>query len=197
MQQRKGFTVVELVVVVVVIAILLTMGVLGLRSMQAGTRDREREADIAAIQAYLETIYQREIRATDGTLLKPAGAYPAHVSGNASSGKMSEAYFDQIFAGLQQPVRTGPMPQEQFISAKNGTFGINPITSPSLLVNRASNYPGNQVAGRPNGAYIYFAHNGAGTSCDGVGASCRRYILLYHLETKEPGRWQVVEGERL
>ncbi len=192
-----GFTVVELVIVMLVIAILLTIGALSLRHMQSSTRDREREADIQAIQNYLEDIYPKEIRDTMGVLLKPAGAYPAHVSGVSGTSKMTDSQFAYVFNDLSAAVKKGPLSQEEFVPAKNGSLGVATITSPVNLINQSNNYSASQQPGRPNGAYVYYANNGPGTNCDTAGAACRRYILLYHMETVAPNTWKVVEGKRL
>ena len=56
MNRRLGFTVVELTVVIVVMAILLTLGTLGLRTLQADSRDKERDADVNTISMKIENI---------------------------------------------------------------------------------------------------------------------------------------------
>ena len=62
MIKRKGFTVIELVIAITVIIILLGIGTVGFRSSKVRYRDREREADVQAIAAYLEKIYPKEIK---------------------------------------------------------------------------------------------------------------------------------------
>ena len=76
MSIRRGFTIVELMIVIVIMAILLVVGVVMFRGYQANTRDKERESDVMALAAYLESIYPIEIKyAYD--VIKPAGEYPA------------------------------------------------------------------------------------------------------------------------
>ena len=55
----RGFTVVELVVVMVIMAVLLTLGVASYNSYQVNVRDSERLADINAIAKGLEARYDR------------------------------------------------------------------------------------------------------------------------------------------
>ncbi len=55
--RRRGFTIVELVIVITIMAILLTLGVVNLRSAQANARDTERKTDIESIAQHLETYY--------------------------------------------------------------------------------------------------------------------------------------------
>lgn len=79
MRVRRGFTVVELVIVLAIMAILLVAGFVSFRSYQMNARDKERESDVAAIQMYLEGIYPQEIRDNNGNVIKEAGTYPAAV----------------------------------------------------------------------------------------------------------------------
>ena len=75
-QGGRGFTIVELAVVIIVMGLLLVLAVVSFRGVQAAARDKERQADVQSAASYLESIYQREIR--DGTtVLKPAGEYPS------------------------------------------------------------------------------------------------------------------------
>lgn len=57
---RRGFTVLEIVVTLVVISVLLTVGIYTAMSGQSTYRDRERQADIKAISIALEDYYKRE-----------------------------------------------------------------------------------------------------------------------------------------
>lgn len=55
--KRSGFTVVELVITITIMAILLTLGVIGLRSTQMNARDSERKGDVENIVTYFESFY--------------------------------------------------------------------------------------------------------------------------------------------
>ena len=67
MKERRGFTIVEVMIVIVIMAILLVIGTVLFRGYQSNARDKEREADVAAIQAYLESIYPMELDTTPGS----------------------------------------------------------------------------------------------------------------------------------
>lgn len=54
---RRGFTIIELVIVITIMAILMTMGVVNFRSSQANARDTQRKTDIESIAQHLETYY--------------------------------------------------------------------------------------------------------------------------------------------
>lgn len=195
--KRLGFTAIELLIVIAIMAILLTLGVVSFRNYQAHTRDKERMADIHSIQNYLESIYPREIRAADGTLLKAAGGYPAHHSGFYGAGRMTQAQFDMIFDGLGDPAKRGPAANEALIPAHRGVIaGSRDITNPGNAFTYAANYATHKATGRNGGAYIYFANNGSGTNCDGAGSACRRYLIMYHLETDAGHTWKIVESKR-
>ncbi|MDO5344092.1 MAG: prepilin-type N-terminal cleavage/methylation domain-containing protein [Candidatus Saccharibacteria bacterium] len=197
--KRLGFTVIELLIVIAIMAILLTLGVVSFRNYQAHTRDKERMADIQAIQNYLESIYPQEVRAADGTLLKAAGGYPAHYSGRSGPEKLTQAQFEKIFDGLGDAAKRGPSlaAGEAFLPAYQGILaGGKSINSTADAFHYASDYENNMAAGKKGGAYIYFANNGPATNCDGRESLCRRYIILYHLETEDGGQWKVAEGKR-
>ncbi len=77
MYARRGFTVVELVVVMVIMAILLTLATFSISKYQANARDSERNADIASIARGLETRYKEgNPRATAVLAKTGAGTYP-------------------------------------------------------------------------------------------------------------------------
>lgn len=193
--QRRGFTIIELMIVIAIIAILLVLGTLGLRGYTAHVRDKEREADIAAIQQYLESIYPQEIRDSSGTIIKPAGSYPAHVFNLSDGDAVSEEDFMAMFADLRDDVKKGPSDREVFISANAGIMtGGRHISVAADIVRYQQDYRAYRPQGRPNGAYIYFAKHYNGSKCTQRGDECRQYSLMYHLETKDPSRWQVAEG---
>jgi prepilin-type N-terminal cleavage/methylation domain-containing protein len=55
MQRQKGFTLIELMIVIAIIAILATLGVTNFSSALRRARDAKRQSDIVAIQKALET----------------------------------------------------------------------------------------------------------------------------------------------
>ena len=52
-----AFTIVELVIVITIMGILITLGVINMRSSQANGRDAERKTDIETIAQHLESYY--------------------------------------------------------------------------------------------------------------------------------------------
>lgn len=57
LSDRKGFTLVELMIVIAVIAILATLGLVGFRSAQQSARDTQRLNNIRGMQAALECYF--------------------------------------------------------------------------------------------------------------------------------------------
>lgn len=94
MHTRRGFTVVELVVVMVIMAIILAIGGLSINSSRANARDTERTTDIEVLARGLETRYSRGKINSDVTAV-PAyvtpGTYPSineinHIIGQSVAG---------------------------------------------------------------------------------------------------------------
>ena len=78
MDQRRGFTIVELIIVMAIMVILLMLSVLSISKNQANARDAQRNSDIAAIANGLETRYRqgnRFVTSSTGSYITP-GSYP-------------------------------------------------------------------------------------------------------------------------
>ena len=115
MQNRRGFTIVELVVVMAIMAILLTLAVLSISKNQANARDAKRNADVAAIANGLETRFKegdRFVTASSGNYVA-SGSYPDIqemafvVKGTTSSAITAAAppngnYIDDILPGAKK-----------------------------------------------------------------------------------------------
>lgn len=68
---NKGFTIVELLIVITIMGILLVLGVVNLRGTQANARDEERTGDAQTIASYLESFYSQ------GNTTYLPGEYPS------------------------------------------------------------------------------------------------------------------------
>lgn len=71
--KRRGFTIVEIVVVITAIAILAGIGMVSYSAMQVRARDTERTADIDVMSAALETYYERFGKYPDTTTMSGSG----------------------------------------------------------------------------------------------------------------------------
>ena len=79
--KRRGFTIIELMVVIAVMGALLILNVVNLRGTQISARDAERKTDIETLASHLETFY------TSGSDTTPTvGRYPSTtlISGTTS-----------------------------------------------------------------------------------------------------------------
>ncbi len=54
---KRGFTIVELIIVITIMGILIVLGVVNLNSSQVNARDAERKSDVETIAAALESVY--------------------------------------------------------------------------------------------------------------------------------------------
>ncbi len=57
---RRGFTVVELLIIITIMGILLTLAVVNLNTTQANGRDSERKTDVENIALHLESYYRNQ-----------------------------------------------------------------------------------------------------------------------------------------
>lgn len=76
MKRIRGFTVVELVVVMTIMAILLTLGFVSLNASQVNARNMERGTDIEAIAKGLEARYVRSNISANASYINK-GSYPS------------------------------------------------------------------------------------------------------------------------
>jgi prepilin-type N-terminal cleavage/methylation domain-containing protein len=112
---RRGFTIVEIIVVLTAMAILLTLGTVGLQGVLANGRDSERAADINTIARGLE---ERYLRGNAYINAGPAkGSYPSinemrHMDGNTVSGytptQVSGGYLTKGLPGTSLSSFTNP-----------------------------------------------------------------------------------------
>lgn len=68
----RGFTVVEILVTLVIMTVLLTLGVVGMRSTLANARDAERQEDISVLARGFELYYKRGLNGNT------QGSYPSY-----------------------------------------------------------------------------------------------------------------------
>ena len=72
---KRGFTIVELIIIITVMGILLVLGVVNLSSSQVNARDAERKSDIETIAMHLETFYNFGTDYNSGN--QATGRYPS------------------------------------------------------------------------------------------------------------------------
>lgn len=178
---RRGFTVIELVIVIVIMGILLTLAVVNLNNSQANARDAERMSDAESIAVMLEAFYRNastESTSTPGTYV--GKVYPP------TSVLSSESTFKAAFPDADPKILRTP---------------DVPISQPMRLVPATNNYNAMNLTPMPGeGAtdfYVYQPLRADGTLCTTFIESnpCRKFNLYYRQETN--GNWwpMVIESK--
>lgn len=156
MRHQRGFTLVELVIVIAIMGILLVLAVVNLRSSQASARDYDRKTDIDNIMRGLEGFY---INGANNA------RYPSNYISNPTTSDdfVQGALRDIDIKSLQAPGAAAGT--RSLISATNTdetTSGIRPLPSTT--------------------EYVYQPFQPDGSLCTLVSQECRRYNIFYRLE---------------
>lgn len=80
-KQSKGFTIVELLIVIVVIAILATLVIVTFTGIQQKARDSQRQTDINALDSHLEAYYAQNGSYPSLAVLTSTGWISANMKG--------------------------------------------------------------------------------------------------------------------
>lgn len=163
---QRGFTIVELIIVITIIGILLVLGVVNLRGSQANARDVERKADVQAIALNLESFY------TIGS--STIGRYPS----NGIIGQETTILPDIDPKSLVAPgVNITPNPP--------GTQTIR-VPDSSLITATCSSTCVQTPAGvtpQPTvDQYVYQPLQSDGNLCINGSQECRKFNIYYRLE---------------
>lgn len=185
MQTRRGFTIVELVVVMVIMTILLTISGLTLGSSRAKSRDTERATDTEAIARGLELRYAQG-KINTGITTTPswvaAGAYPgtdemSHIMGNSVSG-----FTPAQIVGGYGPIALPGTTINSFSppTVTSGSYGGFTLSTCSIAVENLSS--GSCLDGLvTKGTYVYEPINASGALCAQSG--CVRFNLYWRNES--------------
>lgn len=184
MLNRRGFTVVELVVVMVIMAILLVLAGLSLSKSQANARDAERKSDTEVLARGFEARYtQGKLNAavTTAPSYVKAGTYPStdemrHITGQSVSGFIPV----QITGGYGPTALPGTSLDAFAPPNVSGYSGLT-LSTCSTSVEDTTGYC-LQNATTPS-AYVYEPINASGGLCVNDAAGCVRFNLYWRLET--------------
>lgn len=152
--RAAGFTVVELIITMAIVAILLTLGVVNLRSSEVSGRDADRKGDVSNTALFLETIY------TNGTESQPSarGSYPP------TSAVANSSNVDDWFAGFELKNLRAP-------GVDTSSLSITPATNAVQTISGVTPQP-------TTSTYVYQPIDGTGALCTTAG-SCRKFTIYY------------------
>jgi prepilin-type N-terminal cleavage/methylation domain-containing protein len=162
MSRQRGFTLIEILVVVVIMGILLLLSVVNLRSTQAQARDQERISDVSNIARHFEGLYSSGATSTSG-YQGVAGAYP------------DKSTVDTALSSTDPTTTLGP------IDVKN--LRAPNVASPTLSLSTAT-IIGTQAPTASQYIYVPYAFDNTGTEvlCTDTSLSCRRFEIYYRTE---------------
>lgn len=156
---QRGFTIVELIVVIVILGIVMSLAVVSVINSQVGARDAEREEDVQAIARQMEQIYNNS---TFGTVV--LSSYPGTL----------QVFFltNEIQDGLDRRALYSPNPPE------DGSYSLKPAGNASENPENITPKPGAN-----NDIYVYQPLRADGSLCESTGIVaheiCVRFNLYY------------------
>lgn len=159
---RRGFTIIELIIVITIMGILLVVGVANLRSSQATARDDQRASDVQAIAANLEQYYNTG----NATLSLSPGTYLSTTSWNGSNTSLLSVLPDMDPKSIVAPGQTSSyssfVPATCSGACSQTTAGV----SPQPTIN----------------TFVYQPLQQSGNLCTNVSQGCQKFNIFYMLE---------------
>lgn len=164
--KRRGFTIIELIIVISIMTILLVLGVVNMSASQANGRDQERKIDIDTIALNLEGYYTN---GTDGS--SRVNTYPSIdlMSGASATSTQMATLRDIDLKSLVAPGAPDSSTTSLVVATNNTqtTAGVLPQPADSKSQNQ----------------YIYQPLKADGSLCSLSSQECRKFNLFYKTET--------------
>lgn len=159
MSKNKGFTIIEVIIVVVMMGILLTLGVVSLLGSQVQARDKAREGHIQTIAQNLEKYYTSGLNGSSDPLYR----YPS--TAMFSGGPIDLTLVDLDMKVLCDPSAASPCTSSFVPATNNNENPASVAPQPS-----SSNY-----------VYVYQPLTRTGALCTGTN-ECIKFNLYYYKE---------------
>jgi len=158
----KGFTLIEILIVVAIIAILASIVIVGLGPAQQSGRDARRVADLQSMRNGLQLYYNK------------CGFYPGTSSCGVSSPGNSWSAFKETLAGSGIGLSASNLPSDPS-SNRSYAYGYSTDYSSYVLSAKLEN-PNNAVFVGYNApvttGYTWTTDTGASTNCDATSTYC-------------------------
>ena len=164
--KARGFTVVELLIVIIIMAILLTLAVVNVRSTQANARDTERHVDVENIATALESFYTKTIDGYSQT-------YP---------GTMLTQYY------LTSSINPNPL-LDSLDHKSLRAPGVSDEDSASLVMATNATQNPSSVSPQPTTqgtTYVYQPVDNNGALCIIRSSNCVKFAIYYRTEKDTP-----------
>jgi len=157
---HRGFTIVELIVIITAMSIILILGVVNLASSQASARDSERKTDVETIAMHLDTYYKS---GDDNSTT--IGRYPSTFLVKDLI-TMKSMLRDIDIKSITAP--NAASPTVTFIASTNA--GVITQTTAAVTPQPATNQ------------YVYQPIQSNGTLCTLESQDCRKFNIYYRTE---------------
>lgn len=186
MPKSRGFSIVELVVVMVIMGILIVLGVVNVTKSQVNARDKERDTDISNITKGLETRYQRGNPVVSASYVK-SGSYPSvneilHAEGkNPDSANLPNTGTIYITSLLPGADTASFYPPNASRSADIATTFKVICSTGCSSPNAENSAQVTSALGGSTSVYVYEPITATNQVC--ISAICVRYNLYYLQET--------------
>lgn len=200
--ERRGFTLIELIITMSVMIILMVLAVVNLRSTQANARDAKRASDVAAIARGLEQRYNKGFQSDVSmqiALSNSCSAAPLfnisvlqqNIPGSPiSAGSYPDTYeiVSASGGGATSPPRFCPAPTAQYLvtdlpGTSSSSFIAPNSTTNSLVVASSSSTPTASAVGNN---YMYQPLTSTNSLCTmqtNIVTPCLSFNLYYVKET--------------
>ncbi len=160
---RRGFTIVELIIVITIMGILLVLGVVNLRGSQTNARDSERKADVESIAAHNEIYYSNG----NYSLARSPGTYISTTTGSGTN------------AGLL--VIIPDMDPKSLVAPGHSDLSYRSLTAATCSGTCVQTTAG--VTPQPTiDTYVYQPLQSDSTLCTTTTQGCRKFNMYYKLE---------------